>query len=204
MLPGAASKHWSGLIKDYYAKRAILIQQQALSNAASKTPLDQAAVARIKAEHAYEFTTATNSYPTEPLGDFIGVSEAMYDNAFPTLYLLHRLHVWIASGEEWESMPAASTHAVALGLPSMRHSTPVLAKAVQNSSLLCFFDIILSPRECLVQLEASFAVDLTGMHTAAAGYVIHLCKRSCKCAHRLMWLGAGSDSDIDIHGSRSP
>jgi hypothetical protein len=34
-------------------------------------------VTTIKAEHAYNWTTATNPYPTEVVGDYAAVSKAM-------------------------------------------------------------------------------------------------------------------------------
>ena len=73
-----ASKHWSGLIRDYYAARVTLVMQQALKDAAAGKPLDNDAVTTIKAEHAYNWTTATNPYPTDVVGDFAAVSKAMH------------------------------------------------------------------------------------------------------------------------------
>ena len=72
-----ASKHWSGLIKDYYAARVQLHQKQALADAAKGKPLDRTAIAAIEALHAYTWTTATNKYPTSPVGDALAVSVAM-------------------------------------------------------------------------------------------------------------------------------
>ena len=72
-----ASKHWSGLIKDYYAARVQLHQKQALADAAKGQPLDRTAIAAIEALHAYTWTTATNKYPTSPVGDALAVSVAM-------------------------------------------------------------------------------------------------------------------------------
>ena len=51
-----ASKHWSGLIKDYYAARVRLHQEQALADAARGRPLNNTAVAALEAEHAYVHT----------------------------------------------------------------------------------------------------------------------------------------------------
>ena len=110
-----ASKHWSGLIKDYYAARVRLHQEQALADAARGRPLNNTAVAALEAEHAYvhthththththpsiqvrahththththtrthtlpfryNWTTATDKYPTTPVGDALAVSAAM-------------------------------------------------------------------------------------------------------------------------------
>ena len=72
-----ASKHWSGLIRDYYARRVTLVMEQALSDAAAGKSLDRSALNRVYAEHAYNWTTATNPYPTEPVGDYVAVSKAM-------------------------------------------------------------------------------------------------------------------------------
>ena len=51
--------------------------QQALKDAVAGKPLDSAAVDAVKAEHAYNWTTATNPYPTEVVGDYVEVSKAM-------------------------------------------------------------------------------------------------------------------------------
>jgi hypothetical protein len=67
----------SGLIRDYYAARVTLVMQQALKDAAAGKSLDNGAVTQIKAEHAYNWTTATNPYPTEVVGDYVEVSKAM-------------------------------------------------------------------------------------------------------------------------------
>ena len=72
-----AGKHWSGLIKDYYRVRVNLLKQQALKDAAAGTKLDGAAWDKIQAELAYNWTTATNSYPLQPVGDPVGISKAM-------------------------------------------------------------------------------------------------------------------------------
>ena len=72
-----AAKHWSGLIKDYYAVRMRLQQRQALADGAEGRPLDSRAIAALEAEHAYNWTTATHKYPTAPVGDALTVSAAM-------------------------------------------------------------------------------------------------------------------------------
>ena len=72
-----AAKQWSGLIEDYYAARVRLHQRQALADASKGRPLDTNATAALEAEHAYNWTTATNTYPTTPVGDALTVSAAM-------------------------------------------------------------------------------------------------------------------------------
>ena len=72
-----ASKHWSGLIKDYYAARARLVMKQAQTDAAAGKKLDTAAVDRIKAQHAYDWQRATAVYPSVVQGDALRVSQAM-------------------------------------------------------------------------------------------------------------------------------
>ena len=69
-----AAKHWSGLIKDYYGKRAALLMKQALQDQAAGQPLDQSRVDRRFAQHAYEWTTDMNKYPTHTTGDALQVS----------------------------------------------------------------------------------------------------------------------------------
>ena len=70
-----------------YAARVTLVMNQALADAAAGKPLDTAKVNVIKAEHAYNWTTATNPYPTEVVGDYVAVSKAMqakYQHYFTT------------------------------------------------------------------------------------------------------------------------
>jgi len=73
-----ASKHWSGLIKDYYGARASLLLQQALKNAAEGKPIDHNVVEQIKAEHAYNWTTSQEKYPINPVGDYVKISTTMH------------------------------------------------------------------------------------------------------------------------------
>ena len=64
-----------------------LVMEQALKDAAAGKPLDNTAVTTVKAEHAYNWTTATNPYPTEVVGDYVEVSKAMrskYSHFFST------------------------------------------------------------------------------------------------------------------------
>ena len=80
-----ASKHWSGLVRDYYAQRVLLITQQALLDAGAGQPLNSTAVGIIKARHAYAWTTSTTPYPTTPQGDAYAVSRSMlkkYEGSF--------------------------------------------------------------------------------------------------------------------------
>jgi hypothetical protein len=73
-----ASKHWSGLISDYYAARVMLVMGQALVDAEAGNPLNTTAVDAIKAKHAFAWTTATNRYPTSPASGALAVSTAMW------------------------------------------------------------------------------------------------------------------------------
>ena len=72
-----ASKHWSGLVKDYYGKRIQLVTAQAIKDAQAGRKLNTTAVDRIEAEHAYVWTTATGLYPEEPVGDPVSLSKVM-------------------------------------------------------------------------------------------------------------------------------
>lgn len=56
-----AGKHWSGLIRDYYAVRAQLLLQQATLDASKGQKLDQAAVDLAFAQHAYSWTNSENT-----------------------------------------------------------------------------------------------------------------------------------------------
>ena len=72
-----ASKHWAGLISDYYQERAKRVLAQAMYDAAASRPLNLTAVEQLKATLAYTWTTATNAYPSEPVGDAVAVSKTM-------------------------------------------------------------------------------------------------------------------------------
>lgn len=72
-----AGKHWQGLIADYYAVRVQLVAEQALRDAANNAALNSTMVDAIEAKHAYDWTTATNPYPTTPVGDASTISKAM-------------------------------------------------------------------------------------------------------------------------------
>jgi alpha-N-acetylglucosaminidase len=52
-----AAKHWSGLIRDYYAKRAAILLNQALQDQKRGRPLNSTEVQRMFAKHAFEWTT---------------------------------------------------------------------------------------------------------------------------------------------------
>ena len=56
-----AAKHWSGLIGEYYAKRANILLKQALRDQQEGQPLNSTEVERMFAIHAYEWTTAVQS-----------------------------------------------------------------------------------------------------------------------------------------------
>ena len=72
-----ASKHWSGLVADYYGARVTIVMNQALADAAAGKALDSGAITTLMGQHAYNWTTATNPYPTDTVGDFVEVSKAM-------------------------------------------------------------------------------------------------------------------------------
>jgi hypothetical protein len=71
-----AAKHWSGLLRDYYAQRVQLIAEQALLDASAGRPLNSTAVNLIKARLAYSWTTSTAPYPVTPQGDSYEVSRS--------------------------------------------------------------------------------------------------------------------------------
>jgi alpha-N-acetylglucosaminidase len=74
-----AVKHWSGLIKDYYVRRANILLGRALKDQAAGQPLNQTAVDRLFAAHAYAWTTSTNPYPQTVAEDAFEISIAMYE-----------------------------------------------------------------------------------------------------------------------------
>lgn len=73
-----AIKHWSGLLKDYYVRRANILLGQAMLDQDAGRFLNQTMVDRLFAMHAYLWTTATNPYPQTVTGDAFEVSIAMY------------------------------------------------------------------------------------------------------------------------------
>ena len=82
-----ASKHWSGLVKDYYGARVTAVQMAALEAAAAGTPLTLKVVDRAKAKLSYEWTTSQRKYPSEAVGDPLAVSKNMrakYKSHFAT------------------------------------------------------------------------------------------------------------------------
>lgn len=74
-----ASKHWSGLIADYYGKRVELVMNQAIADAANKQRTPKNVEAKLLADHTYNWTTARNPYPTTPAQDAVTVSQQMHD-----------------------------------------------------------------------------------------------------------------------------
>jgi alpha-N-acetylglucosaminidase len=56
-----AAKHWSGLIREYYAERARILLFQALRDQENGSPLNDTALQRRFARHAYEWSTGTMS-----------------------------------------------------------------------------------------------------------------------------------------------
>jgi hypothetical protein len=56
---------------------------QALSDAAAHQPLNTTAMNKLKATLAYEWTTATNPYPTQPTGDAVMMSKQMFAKYSP-------------------------------------------------------------------------------------------------------------------------
>lgn len=78
-----ASKHWNGLIKDYYAARAALLLDAATDAAKAGKPLADETRDRVEAKLAYEWTTARNAYPAEPKGDAVAISKQMREKYAP-------------------------------------------------------------------------------------------------------------------------
>ncbi len=79
-----ASKHWSGLIRDYYASRASGILALAQDAASKGKGIDGAALSTFKATNAYTFqNTFGNPYPLNPVGDPVVISKAMYAKYAP-------------------------------------------------------------------------------------------------------------------------
>jgi len=70
-----ASKQWNGLIRDYYAARGKMFIEQALSDAAAGKSLDTKTLDKKKAALAYAWTTSTNKYPSEVVGDYVTTSK---------------------------------------------------------------------------------------------------------------------------------
>ena len=72
-----ASKHWSGLIADYYGARARGILDQALLDAAAGHALNATAIDLMEATLAYTWQTSTSAYPVVPVADAVVMSVVM-------------------------------------------------------------------------------------------------------------------------------
>ena len=72
-----ASKHWSGLLADYYVERARLLVASAAKHARDGQRFDNTVDEAVRAAHAYAFQVATKRYPTAPVGDALAVSRTM-------------------------------------------------------------------------------------------------------------------------------
>jgi len=72
-----ASKHWSGLISDYYAERAKRIMGQAVSDANAGRPLNEKACAQIEADLAHQWQNSNKPYPVVPVTSALSVSRKM-------------------------------------------------------------------------------------------------------------------------------
>ena len=74
-----AAKHWSGLIKDYYVRRIKLLLRQALEDQTQGRVLNQTKADQLLAQHAYDWTTYINPYPTHTTGDPVKVSLELFE-----------------------------------------------------------------------------------------------------------------------------
>lgn len=81
-----AAKHWSGLVREYYAGRISVLQTQALEDAARQQALNQTAVDRLLAQHAYDWTLVKSIQsrlnPIDdppPVNDYIAISRRMFE-----------------------------------------------------------------------------------------------------------------------------
>jgi hypothetical protein len=98
-----AAKHWSGLVKDYYAVRVSIYLFQALrDDEIGGAVLNRTRLDRLLAKHAYGWTTARNKYPTQP----ITTNGGGYRNTLNiSMQLLHKYSpYWLesCSGEDDE------------------------------------------------------------------------------------------------------
>ena len=73
-----ASKHWNGLIRDYYSERVKRLTAAFVSSVSSRTET-RPDTDRLKAELAYEWTTSRNEYASTPVGDAIEISYSLRD-----------------------------------------------------------------------------------------------------------------------------
>eukprot|EP00943_MAST-04B_sp_MAST-4B-sp1_P003537 g3537.t1 len=73
-----AAKHWSGLIKDYYAERVKRLTTAAVTELSAGRPWTDAKADKLEATLAYEWTTGTKRYPTTSVGDALEVSTSMH------------------------------------------------------------------------------------------------------------------------------
>eukprot|EP00759_Apiculatamorpha_spiralis_P034366 PhF_6_TR35416/c0_g1_i2/m.51550/K01205/NAGLU; alpha-N-acetylglucosaminidase len=74
-----ASKHWNGLISEYYAERVKVLWQLGLQFAAKGQGMDGSAQAKALADLASAFQISTKPFPQVPQGDFVNVSQSMFN-----------------------------------------------------------------------------------------------------------------------------
>ena len=83
-LAADAGKHWNGLIKGYFAERVSRIMAAGLSAAAAGKPLPASTINAIKGQLDKDFSTTFNvSYPSQPVGDAVELSQQMHEKYAP-------------------------------------------------------------------------------------------------------------------------
>ena len=83
-LAADAGKHWNGLIKGYFAERVSRIMAAGLSAAQAGKPLPASTINAIKGQLDKDFsTTFSVSYPSEPVGDAVELSQQMHEKYAP-------------------------------------------------------------------------------------------------------------------------
>ena len=78
-----ASKHWSGLVKDYYAERVKRLAKAVIDTVSKGEKWTDDKADLVKAQLAYEWTTARNPYPVKPIGDAVTASKNIYQKYAP-------------------------------------------------------------------------------------------------------------------------
>lgn len=78
-----AAKHWSGLVRDYYAVRVDIILDQALSDCSLKRPLNENLVNQRIAEYAYKWQNDNNLYPEKVVDEVVEISRKLHTKYSP-------------------------------------------------------------------------------------------------------------------------
>ena len=94
-----AAKHWSGLVKHYYAKRARILFEQALLDEESQQELNATKVQQLFAKHAFEWTTSMSPSNVK-VPDSASAASKIGEALDVTKEILNKYSSWFSSCDE--------------------------------------------------------------------------------------------------------